>query len=156
LWDVRLNDAPASEARFNAALAGQYGVPVVLVTGDDVICAETLSWLPRVETAVVKYAIDRFTARCLAQATALERIRTAASRGIQRLNEMPPFVLTPPIKLEMVLGDSSMTAAAASIPGVERCDERTVIYMADSAQQAYDVCRIALVLAGAVAQRERL
>jgi len=156
LWDVRLNDAPASEARFNAALAGQYGVPVALVTGDDVICEETRAWLPQVETAVVKYAIDRFTARCLAQPTALERIRSAASRAIQRVSEMPPFQLALPIKLEMVLSDSSMAAAAASIPGVERCDDRTVTYMADSAQAAYDVCRIALVLAGAVAQREQL
>jgi len=68
---------------------------------------------------------------------------------------MQPFVLASPIKLEMVLGDSSMAAAATSIPGVERCDERTVIYMAENAQLAYDVCRIALVLAGTVAQRER-
>jgi D-amino peptidase len=156
LWDVRLNDVPASEARFNAALAGQYGVPVALVTGDDVICDETKSWLPHVETAVVKYAIDRFTARCLAQPTALERIRTAASRALQRVNEMQPFRLTLPIRLDMVLGDSSMAAAAASIPGVERCDDRTVTYTAESAQAAYDVCRLALVLAGTVAKRERL
>jgi D-amino peptidase len=156
LWDVRLNDAPASEARFNAALAGQYGVPVALVTGDDVICEETRSWIPHVETAVVKYAIDRFTARCLAQATALERIRTAAARAIQRVSEMPPFELTLPIRVDMVFGDSSMAAAATSIPGVERCDERSVTYTAEDAQAAYSVCRIALVLAGTVAQRERL
>jgi D-aminopeptidase len=63
---------PASEARFNALVAGQFGVPVALVTGDDVICEETRRWLPHVETAVVKYAIDRYTARCLPQAAALE------------------------------------------------------------------------------------
>ena len=56
LWDVRLNGEPASETRFNAALAGHYGVPVALITGDDVICDETRGWLPHVETAVVKYA----------------------------------------------------------------------------------------------------
>lgn len=156
LWDVRLNGTPASEARFNAALAGQYGVPVALVTGDDIICDETRSWLPTVETAVVKYAIDRYTARCLAQATALERIRVAAGRAVQRVGEMAPFTLTVPIKLDMVLGDSSMASAAASIPGVVRCDERTVTYTAATAQDAYNVCRVALVLAGAVAQRERL
>ena len=70
LWDVRLNGEPASEARFNAAVAGQYRVPVGLITGDDVICAETCSWLPGVEAAVVRCAIDRYTARCLPQATA--------------------------------------------------------------------------------------
>jgi len=156
LWDVRLNGAPASEARFNAALAGQYGVPVALVTGDDVICAETQFWLAHVETAVVKYAIDRFTARCLGQTTALARIQSAAARAMQRVSDMPPFELALPIKLDMVLGDSSMAAAAASIPGVERCDQRTVTFQAENAQSAYDVCRIALALAGSVAQRERL
>ena len=69
---------------------------------------------------------------------------------------MPPFTLTLPIKLDMVFGDSSMASAAATIPGVERCDERTVTYTAATAQDAYNLCRIALVLAGAVAQRERL
>jgi D-aminopeptidase len=42
------------------------------------------------------------------------------------------------------------------LEGVERCDERTVTYTAENAQAAYDVCRIALVLAGTVAKRERL
>ena len=66
LWDVRLNGKPACEARFNAAVAGQYGVPVGVITGDDVICAEKCAWLPGVQMAVVKYAVDRYTARLLA------------------------------------------------------------------------------------------
>jgi D-amino peptidase len=156
LWDVRLNGEPASETRFNAALAGHYGVPVALITGDDVICDETRAWLPQVETAVVKYAIDRFTARCLAQPTALERIRTAACRAAQRLGEMRPFTLATPILLEMVFGDSSMAAAASRIPHTERSGDRCVSYRAQDAQEAYDVCTIALVLAGAIVRSERL
>jgi D-amino peptidase len=154
LWDIKLNGEPASEARFNAALAGEHGVPVALITGDDVICQETRSWLPSVETAVVKYALDRFTARCLPQAVALERIRQAAARAMQRLGEMQPYRLAAPLDLEMVLCESSMTAAICRIPGVERRGDRTIGYSAPSAQVAYDVCTIALVLAGAVASRE--
>ena len=156
LWDVRLNGEPASEARFNAAVAGQHGVPVALITGDDVICEETLTWLPHVETAVVKYALDRFTARCLAQPLALERIQQAACRAVRRVGDMQPFVLPTPITLEMVFGDSSMAAATVRIPGVERCADRAVRYRARDAQQAYDVCNVALALAGANAARERL
>ena len=156
LWDVRLNGEAASEARFNAAVAGQYGVPVGLITGDDVICAETCSWLPHVETAVVKYAIDRFTARCLPQAAAHERIRSAACRAIRRIAEMPPYQLSKPVELEMVLGDSSMAAAAGIIPGVRRAGERTITYSAPDAQTAHNVCRLALTLAGIVGTRERL
>jgi D-amino peptidase len=156
LWDVRLNGEPASEARFNALVAGQFGVPVALVTGDDVICEETRCWLPHVETAVVKYAIDRFTARCLPQPTALERIRTAASRAIGRLSDMSPYAMDQPITLEMVFGDSSMASAACRIPGVERSSARTIRYTARDALTTMNVCRVALVLAGAIARNERL
>jgi D-amino peptidase len=156
LWDIRLNGEQASEARFNAALAGEQGVPVALLTGDDVICAETRAWLPQVEVAVVKYALDRFTARCLPQVTALERIRSAACRAVQRAGELQPYRMSVPVRLEMTFSDSSMAAAVARIPRAERSAERAISYSAPSVQEAYDVCSIALVLAGNVAKRERL
>jgi D-amino peptidase len=155
LWNVCLNSEPASEARFNAAVAGHYGVPVALVTGDDVIYEETRSWLPHVETAIVKYAIDRYTARCLSQQTAHERIRVGACRALERLSDMQPYQLTAPIQVEMTLGDSSMAAAAARVPGVRRVGDRGVMYSADDALTTQNVCRLALVLDGAVARNER-
>ncbi|HET6315139.1 MAG TPA: M55 family metallopeptidase [Chloroflexota bacterium] len=156
LWDIRLNGEPASEARFNAAVAGELGAPLALITGDDVICQETRSWLPSVETATVKYALDRFTARCLPQPRALELIEQAAYRAVQHAGEMPPYRLPPPIELEMVFNDSSLAAAASRIPRTERCGDRAMRYLAPTAQEAHDVCSIALDLAGAVARRERL
>ena len=155
LWDVRLNGEQASEARFNAAVAGHHGVPVALVTGDDVICGETCTWLPHIETAVVKYAIDRYTARCLPQSVAHERIRTAARRAVGRLSDMRPYALSTPVGLDMVFGDGSMAAIAARIPGVQRSSDRAITYQAPDAATAYDVCRIALMLAASVSQRER-
>jgi D-amino peptidase len=154
LWDIRLNEAAASEARFNAAVAGECGVPVALITGDDVICEQTRAWLPSIETAVVKYALDRYTARCLPQPVALERIRTAACRAVQRLPEMRPYRLALPIRLEMVWADSSLAASVARIPGVQRCGDRTVMFEAPDAQTAYDVCEIGLALAASVVRRE--
>jgi len=48
--DVRLNGVLLSEARIAALIAGYYGVPVVMLSGDDVICREVEEWLPGVET----------------------------------------------------------------------------------------------------------
>jgi len=155
LWDVRLNADSASEARFNAAVAGHYGVPVGLITGDDVICAETREWLPHVETAVVKYAIDRYTARCLAQPVAHQMIQSAAARAAQHLGSMPAYRLVSPVRLEMVWSDSSLAAAAARIPRAERCGPREVAYTAQDALEAWNVCDLAIELAAAVAARER-
>ena len=78
---VELNGEPCSEARMNAALAGLSGIPVGLVTGDDLTCAEAKSLYTNVKTARVKTAVDRYTARCLSQKAALGRIRGAAEEA---------------------------------------------------------------------------
>jgi D-amino peptidase len=76
--DVQLNGEPCSEARMNAALVGLCGIPVGLVTGDDLTCAEARSLYAGVRCAQVKTAIDRYVARCLPQRAALARIGEAA------------------------------------------------------------------------------
>ena len=69
--NVWLNDVLAGEYMLNAAVAGQYGVPVLMASGDQTVCAQILSQLGDVETAVVKQATGRFAAECLAYPEAL-------------------------------------------------------------------------------------
>ncbi|HYZ03615.1 MAG TPA: M55 family metallopeptidase, partial [Rubrobacter sp.] len=49
-------------------------IEVGLVTGDDLACAEAESLYAGVQTARVKTAVDRYTARCLSPQVARERI----------------------------------------------------------------------------------
>jgi D-amino peptidase len=135
---VSFNGVVVSEARMAAALAGAYGVPVGMVSGDDRICGEVASWLPGVETAVVKYALDRHTARCLSHHRALERIRTAAKNAVQRAGEFRPHTFEPPVRLEVSVFDTSLAYRAASIPGVERVQNDTVAYEAPDYLKAHE------------------
>ena len=135
---VRFNGIVVSEARMAAAIAGAYGVPVGMVSGDDRICADVSGWLPGVETAVVKYALDRHTARCLSHKRALERIRTAAKAAVQRAAEFSPYMFEPPVRLEVSLFDPSLVYRAASIPGVERVENDTVAFQAKDYLEAHE------------------
>src|SRR5437867_2210490 len=63
LYEVRLNGEAVGEAELNAALAGTYGVPVGLVTGDDKACSQAAKRLPGVRTIMVKEAYGRGVAR---------------------------------------------------------------------------------------------
>src|SRR5262245_47396140 len=56
LADVRLNGKSVSEAGLNAAIAGHFNVPVIMVSGDDVVVKETQALLGDIEGAIVKYA----------------------------------------------------------------------------------------------------
>ena len=135
---VRFNGIEVSEARMGTAIAGAFGVPVGMISGDDRICAEVKGWLPGVETAVVKYALDRHTARCLSHKKALQRIRTAAKSAVQRADEFEPFTFEPPVRLEVWFFDPSLAYRAASIPGVERVDTYTVAYEAKDYLEAHE------------------
>ena len=85
---VWLNGAPAGESHVTIALAAYFGVPTVLVTGDQIVCGEIARWMGgEIETAIVKESYTRYVARCLSLAAARARIREAASRAALRVKE---------------------------------------------------------------------
>jgi D-amino peptidase len=77
------NGVEVGEVGINAALCGNWGVPVKLVSGDDVVCAEAKALLgDEVHTLAVKTALGRFSARHLAPLRARERLEAAASAAL--------------------------------------------------------------------------
>src|SRR5512142_1332835 len=98
--NVWLNEILTGEYGLNAAVAGHFGVPVIMVSGDQVACAQAAELLGDIETAVVKQATGRFAGECLTPETAQELICLAAEHAVQRLVEgdaPDPFVLDTPI-----------------------------------------------------------
>jgi D-amino peptidase len=59
---VWVNGVPASEGYLNAQVAAEYGVAVVLVTGDDRTCADAATYAPQAHTAAVKDYVSRYAA----------------------------------------------------------------------------------------------
>ena len=57
LAGIWLNERPMPEAGISAAIAGHFGVPVIMVSGDDAAVAETQDVLGDIEGAVLKWAL---------------------------------------------------------------------------------------------------
>jgi D-amino peptidase len=147
---VELNGEPASEARLNAVLAGEHGVPVGLVSGDDVICAESERMLPWVKTAVVKYAIDNFSARCLTPAASERRIREAARAALQDHENLRPFMIEAPFTVRVVLREPAQAGAGSGVPGVVREGPRTLTFTTERFVEAYEELEAIGNIAGTV------
>jgi D-amino peptidase len=148
---VFLNDEPAGELRLNAALAGCHNIPVVLISGDDVLCEEGQSCLGRVEAVAVKEAIDKYTALSLHPELAQEQIRDGAMRGISKLAEYQPFRIETPATLRVSWNSTSIAALCECVPGVKRVGARDNEYISADYPEIYRLLRILLALAGTTA-----
>ena len=135
LIEVRLNGQPVGELGLNAALAGAYGVPVVLVTGDHAVTQEARALLGDIETVAVKQSLTRTAARSVHPEVAQQRIRQAAQRALG--SSVAPLVLPAPITLRLVLHRTVHADMAELVPGSRRADGRTVEWTGEDMVTTY-------------------
>lgn len=147
LADVRVNRRSFGEIGLNAAVAGLFGVPVVLVTGDESVDAEVHDLLPDTATAVVKRGIGQFGADGLHPEVACALIEEAA-KGALQLRDVPPFVVEGPVDLEVDVSLPAYVDQVLIIPGIERIGGRTLRYAAPDYLTAYKIVRLIGALSG--------
>lgn len=126
-YNVKLNGQTVPEAGFNAAIAGHFGVPVVLVSGGQTIIAETQRLLGDVEGAAVKTGIGT-VAKMMHPRRAQALIKEKTKKALARLGDFKPWRLPPPITLEIAFKWERHATVAGFLPGMEMVDGRTIRY----------------------------
>jgi len=147
--NVWLNDILTGEYGLNAAVAGHFGVPIIMVSGDQTACAQVTELLGDVETAIVKQASSRFAAECLAPQVTQETICLSAERAVQRLAEgsaPDPFVVDTPVTVTVEFFTSDMADKATRIPFTKR-EGTCVSLTAPEMASAYNGFRAMVMLA---------
>ncbi len=126
--NVLLNGQPMGETAINAALAGYYGIPVVMVTGDSQVAKEAKAMLGQVETAVVKTPVTRYSARSLHPEQACKLIQATAERALNQLEQYPAYLPTGPYTFTLQFINAGQADAAAIMPGTVRVDGSSVSF----------------------------
>jgi D-amino peptidase len=137
LW---LNDILVGEYGLNAAVAGHFNVPIIMLTGDQTACAQASELLGNIETVVVKTAISRMAAECLPPQITGELIQKAASQAVKRLltgNAPKPFIVDTPVTVTIGFNTSDQPDQAALFPGSKRLDGRRLTVTAHDMLEAY-------------------
>jgi D-amino peptidase len=124
--DVRLNGVSVPEAGLNAAIAGHFGVPVALVTGDAAIVKEARALLGDIEGAVVKWPLGFHSARTVTPDASCELIKEKARSAVTRAGAFKPYRLKTPVELELRFKNYRPAELLAYLPNVERADAHTV------------------------------
>jgi D-amino peptidase len=128
LTRVALNGKVVSEGSWNAAIAGQFGVPVVMISGDDAAVAEVMEQIGNVETAIVKNNLSFHSASTLTPQAAQQLIAEKVKTAFKRLNEFKPFTVSSPIHIDISFKHYQPAELLAYLRGVERTDAHSIRY----------------------------
>ena len=130
---------PVGESGINAAVLGQWGVPVGLVSGDDALAEEVADWLPWAERIVVKRTVSRRAGASVHPSVARDLIRDGAATAVRRAaaGELRPLIVEPPVTIEVEYRNGGEADHAAVVPGAQRYGDRGVRFTAPDAATAY-------------------
>jgi D-amino peptidase len=138
LTAVKLNGRSVTEAEWNAAIAGHFGVPVVMISGDDKVIAEARRTLGPIEGAEVKRALGFHSASNLTPQAAQALIAEKVKAALARRADFKPYKVSEPVRLEVRFKHYRAAEALAYLPGVERVDAHTIRYTAKTMLEASD------------------
>jgi D-amino peptidase len=128
LTGVRLNGVSVPEAGINAAIAGHFGVPAVMISGDDAIVEEAQALLGNIEGAVLKWSHGFHSATTVMPEEAQRRIGAAVVSALDRLRSFEPYRMDGPVRLEVSFKNYLPAELLAYLPTVRRVDSHTIEY----------------------------
>ena len=139
--DLVVNGKSVGEGGMNARLAQWFGVPVVLVTGDDVAVEQQKETAPNVRGVVVKRAINTRAVELRPLAEARREIQTAARESVAASTKVPP-VRPMSYTVRMQFRNFNIPEVATAFTEVRLVAPDTVEFTRTSMPDAYRIIRV--------------
>jgi len=139
--DVRVNGRSLGEGGLNTLVAGWYGVPVVLVTGDDVAVKQVAAVAADARTIAVKRAINQRAVELRPLDEVRREIEAAARDAVARAKRGAPR-REAAYQVEVQFQETFIPEVAESLPGMQRPAPDTIAFSADTMPRAYTLIRL--------------
>jgi D-amino peptidase len=139
--DVQINGRSVGEGGMNTIYAASLGVPVVLVTGDQIAVGQILEVATGAQGVVVKRAMNNRTVELRPAAEVREEIRRAAEQAVRPAPKRPPRPAGP-FRIQIWYRDSSIPEAAEALPGIERPTPDSLAFTSNEMPAAYALYRV--------------
>ncbi len=125
--ELKVNGLPVSEALFNAAVAGYYHVPVIMVAGDQNVTGEAVAAFPNVQCVTTKESLGWTSAKARHPRVICREIREKARAAVLGISRVKPYVVDTPVTMEIALKNIANAEAISYLPWVERSGGKTIL-----------------------------
>ncbi len=126
LTRVALNGKNVTEGAWNAAIAGHFGIPVVMISGDEAAIEEVRSLVGNIEGAEVKKSLSFHSANTITPEAAQELIAQKVKSALGRLKDFRPYKISTPVAMELSFKHYRPVEVLAYLKGVERIDSHAI------------------------------
>jgi D-amino peptidase len=145
---IWINGRETGEFGLNSALAGTYGVPSVFLSGDSAATQEAEAFVPGITTATIKWAVGRYSAKCLHPDESGKLIATKVKEALGSGHPEPRRVKEP-VEARIKYGSETMCDLVSLMPSFDRVDGRTMTGTFKDYRTAVKALRASIYLAGA-------
>lgn len=146
--NIYVNDIQVGEIGMNAMIAGFYGVPVLLVSGDNETAKEAQELIPNVTSAIVKEAVSRSTVKSLSPKKAGALLQKKVKQAIESRNHSKPLLPPESPMLKVEFTNYGAAELAHMMPGTEIIPDTTIVhYHAKDILEAYRAFLVMIELA---------
>jgi D-amino peptidase len=135
---ILMNGQEVGEIETRAALAGWFGIPVILLTGDQAAADDLRAIVPEAEVAVVKEGLGYYACISLSADEAQTLIEQQAARAFARIGKIRPYKIEGPVTIEVEhTTRSTLLPDKALPPGVEMVGPRTLRFRGEDFMEAW-------------------
>ncbi|MCA1586638.1 MAG: M55 family metallopeptidase [Acidobacteria bacterium] len=136
LTRVALNGTNVTEGSWNAAIAGQFGVPIVMMSGDDAAIAEVRQAVGNIEAAETKRSLGFHSAASLTPQASVDLIRQRVQAALGRVAEFKPLNVQMPVTVDVSFKNYLPAEVIAYLPLFERTDSHSIRFRAKDMVEA--------------------
>lgn len=141
--ELKINGMPVSEAIFNAAVAGHFNVPLIMIAGDQNVVKEATQTFGPVETVQTKESLGWLSAKARNPKIICRELKEKSRKAVLRIKEFKPYIINPPIRMELSFKDIADAEATSYLPWVKRTAGKTIAF---ETQNILDVCHFLTAL----------
>lgn len=136
LTRVAVNGANVTEGSWNAAIAGQFNVPVIMMSGDDAAIAEVRNVIGNIEAAETKRSLGFHSAMTVTPAASARLITERIAAAFKRRADFKPYRVQGPLTVDVTFKNYMPAEVLAYLPMFERTDSHSIRFRAKDMAEA--------------------
>ncbi len=142
LTSVKINGKVMTEGSWNAAVAGEFGVPVIMIAGDDAAVNEVKALIGNAEGAIVKESISFHSAKSLHPEAAYDLIAEKTSYAVKNIKKYKPYKIKGPLTVSVSFKHYQPSQILSYLKMFKRTNSHTIEFKAKDMIEASHIMRV--------------